>query len=291
MSSKRRQRRRVERIEQREIRRQDEGEFTDLLENLRPLLTAFGEELAGEADPFEAEVNGWEVLGMFSTLGPDVTEEFAQLMVADIATQHDTAARALLTFMGVSPYPVLSDLAKEADALLEIEEVPTPDWIDALTQPIEPARFTRATTEDGTHAYVLATFRRSDEEHGFLISLDYADCGAITMIDAVAGEELPEMTDAAKSGELLEGTPTTVEELTAAEAGPFLHGAVMTTFDHRADDVDRDPRADDLLEEPIDDELLPGRMMLLGRYLHMSGIQGTPPAHGEHLPEPQPGHR
>lgn len=277
--SSRRDRRRAERIERRAEARHDAAGIDDLLAMVRPHMAAIGDDLAAVTDPFEAELTGGAILGLLAGLELLDSDRASARLVEDVTLQADTSARALLVFMGLGPDPGLADLARQADAVLEAAGVAAPVWAPALAGPVEAARFTRITVlGTGPEAWLLALFRRSGEEHGFLVGVDYSDCGAITMLDPVPGDHVDELVRRVESGELVDDVPTTAEDLDGEQARIFLDGAIGATLDHWAED-DEDTEGD------LEAELMPGRIILLGRRLNEAGLDGDPPEHGGHVPD------
>ncbi|HEU5126704.1 MAG TPA: plasmid pRiA4b ORF-3 family protein [Glycomyces sp.] len=278
--TRRRDRRRAERIERHTAARLAGGQIDDLLAAMRPHFAAIGDDLATVTDPFEAELAGGAVLGLLAGLDLLASERVAPRLVADVALQGDTSARALLVFMGLGPDRNLADLAREADAALDEAGVADPVWAPTLFQPVEPARFTRITVPgDRVEAWLLALFRRAGEEHGFLVGVDYADCGAITTLDPVPPDHVDEIVRRIEAGALVDDVASVAEELDEERARVFLDGAIGTTLDHWAED-------DDDTGEDLEAELLPGRIILLGRRLNEAGLIGEAPEHGGHVPAP-----
>ncbi|GAB3645233.1 plasmid pRiA4b ORF-3 family protein [Glycomyces tarimensis] len=277
--SRRRERRRSERIDQRAAARHDAGEIDELVAMMRPHMAAIGDDLAAVTDPFEAELAGGAILGLLAGLEQLDSERAALRLVEDVALQGDTSARALLVFMGLGPDPNLASLARQADAVLGAAGVADPVWADALHLPVEPTRFTKITVPgDRMEAWLLALFRRSNEEHGFLVGVDYTDCGAITMLDPVPPGHVHDLVERVEAGELLDDIPTIAEDLDEEQARVFLDGAIGATLDHWAEEDDDGP------EDDLEADLLPGRIILLGRRLNEAGLVGEQPGHGGHIP-------
>lgn len=276
--STRRERRRAERIASRAEARHEAAGIDDLLAMMRPHMAAIGDDLSTVTDPFEAELAGGAVLGLLAGLELLDSERAAMRLVEDVALQGDTSARALLVFIGLGPDPALAELARKADAALDAAGVADPVWAPALSEPVEPTRFTMVTVP-GRHseAWLLALFRRANEEHGFLVGVDYTDCGAITMLDPVPPDHVDELVRRVETGELIDDVPTVAEGLDKDQARFFLDGAIGATLDHWVEDADD---TDDDLEA----DLLPGRIILLGRRLNEAGLVGDPPEHGGHVP-------
>ncbi len=245
---------------------------------MRPHMAAIGDDLATVTDPFEAELAGGAILGLLAGLELLDSGEAAVRLVEDVANQGDTSARALLAFMGLGPDRTLADLARQADAALGEAGVADPVWVPALSQPVEPTRFTRITVPgDRVEAWLLALFRRSEEEHGFLVGVDYTDCGAITMLDPVPPDHVGELVRRIEAGDLIDDVTTVAEDLDREQARIFLDGAIGTTLDHWAED-------DDTPGDDLEEDLMPGRIILLGRRLNEAGLVGDPPEHGGHVP-------
>ncbi|MCH7232597.1 plasmid pRiA4b ORF-3 family protein [Glycomyces sp. L485] len=276
--SRRRERRRSERIEQLAAARRDPGQVEELVAMMRPHMAAIGDDLATVNDPFEAELAGGAILGLLAGLEQFDSDRAAVRLVEDVALQGDTSARALLVFMGLGPDRNLASLARQADAVLDAAGVQDPVWADKLFQPVEPTRFTRITVPgDRMEAWLLVLFRRSDEEHGFLVGIDYTDCGAISMLDPVPPSHVRDLVERIEAGELLDDIPTVAEDLDEEQGRVFLDGAIGATLDHWAEE-------DDETEDDLDADLLPGRIILLGRRLNEAGMVGDPPVHGAHVP-------
>ncbi|WP_051326272.1 plasmid pRiA4b ORF-3 family protein [Glycomyces tenuis] len=276
--STRRERRRVERIASRAEARHEAAGIDDLLAMMRPHMAAIGDDLSTVTDPFEAELAGGAVLGLLAGLELLDSDRAAVRLVEDVALQGDTSARALLAFIGLGPDPGLADLARRADAALDAAGVADPVWAPALSEPVEPIRFTMVTVPGSrSEAWLLALFRRSDTEHGFLVGVDYTDCGAITMLDPVPPDHVDELVRRVERGELVDDVPTVAEDLDSERARIFLDGAIGATLDHWADD-------DDDAEGGLEEDLMPGRIILLGRRLNEAGLVGDPPEHGGHVP-------
>lgn len=276
--TRRRDRRRAERIERHTAARLAGDQIDALLAAMRPYFAAIGDDLATVTDPFEAELAGGAVLGLLAGLDLLASERVAPRLVADVALQGDTSARALLVFMGLGPDRNLADLARQADTALDEAGVADPVWAPTLFQPVEPARFTQITVPGASaEAWLLALFRRSEEEHGFLVGVDYADCGAITTLDPVPPDQVDELVRCVEAGELIEDVTTVAEDLDREQARLFLDGAIGTTLDHWAEE-------DDDTGEDLEAELLPGRIILLGRRLNEAGLVGEAPEHGGHVP-------
>lgn len=279
--SSRRDRRRAERIEHRAAARRRSGEIDGLLATMRPHMAAIGDDLAALTDPFEAELAGGAILGLLAGLELLDSNAAAVRLVQDIALQGDTSARAVLVFISLGPDPDLADLARRADVALDEAGVADPVWARTLFEPVESTRFTRITAAGSdSDAWLLALFRRAEEEHGFLVGVDYTECGAITMLDPVPPDQVDELVRRVDAGALIGDVPTVIEDLDREQGRIFLDGAIGTTLDHWAEGADE---ADDELEE----DLMPGRIILLGRRLNEAGLVGEPPEHGGHVP----GHR
>ncbi|GAB3236668.1 hypothetical protein GCM10027447_35150 [Glycomyces halotolerans] len=278
--SRRRERRRRERIRERTAARCRSADIEELLTVVRPHLAAIGDDLAGVTDPFEAELAGGAVFGVLAGFEELDSDQAMLRLVEEVALQGDTSARALLVFMSLGPDPDLADLARGADSLLDAAGVTDPVWAGDLFQPVEPVKFTRITVPgEPKEAWLLAVFRRADEDHGFLVGVDYGDCGAITQLDPIPPDQVSTFLQKVDTGRLLDEIPTEYEDLSDDEARYFLDGAITTTLDHWSDETEEPPEGD------LEADLLPTRLILLTRRLTETGLTGQPPPHGAHVPE------
>ncbi|WP_100448193.1 hypothetical protein [Glycomyces xiaoerkulensis] len=265
--SRRRDRRRRERIELRAALRREVEDIEDLLTAIRPHLAAMGDDLATVTDPFEAELAGGAILGLLAGIEQLDSDHAAVRLVEEVARGADPSARALLTFMALGPDEQLAALAREADTVLEATGVPDPVWTAELFRPVEPVRFTRITVpQDDDEAWLLALFHRGEEEHGFLIGVDHTGGGAITMLDPVPPDQVPGLLKRIDSGNLLNEIPTRTEDLTHEAARRFLDRAIGTTLEQWAEEDD------ELDGDDPETDYLPARILLLTRRLTESGM-------------------
>jgi hypothetical protein len=283
----RRDRRRVERALVRMDERRPDPGLGRLADQLAPVLMRICDELGAKASAFDAEAAGVETVGLIAGLEREELAVIGPRLVALIADRLDTPARAMLTFFAESPDETFAWEASRADAALARAGVPAPSWQEARSRPVTALRFTRLSSDDEPdYAWLLAVFERAGERHGFLLCLDYAECGEITLIEPIGPAHFEEVRGLVEDEMLPQSLATRVEAMDAEAAARFIEGAVATTIDHL--ESDREPPVPGEDDQSTPRYLLPGRMMLLRRHLRLAGLLGDPPGHGEHVPEPSP---
>ncbi|MFI1915098.1 hypothetical protein [Nocardia sp. NPDC020380] len=147
-------------------------------------------EFGAATDAFDAELLVASFLSIGVELSPGVGRAFAESLVARFETRGDAAGLGMLRALGVlTAGPVARACARAADRLTALG-VSAPDWAGELTEPVAAGDFLVLTDSQAPRCLLYGTFRRAGREHGFLLSVDDLDCGAVQEILPLGEEEL-----------------------------------------------------------------------------------------------------
>ncbi|WP_199035218.1 plasmid pRiA4b ORF-3 family protein [Glycomyces salinus] len=289
MSRRKRNQRRIERLEERSEARQVMAAFESMLGELVPTMIDMGDHLTQTDDPFEAEcVGGGTLLPLLAT------DMFAKAGVARrlaeaLAAEGGPAALAVLRLMTELDTDWRVSFAAELADGVAAAGASEPPWVGSLRAPVEAVEFLRYTAaEEPSLAMVLAGFRREGEVHGFSVGVDLADCGAADLVEPISAADYDEVLTMVEAQFSTGASGWAMERLDHEEAGRFLTGALQAALEHFAEDdeepdlIDPDEESDE--DGPLEKEQIIGLGALLSMRLRAAGLQGPALGHGEHVP-------
>ncbi|MFJ4658183.1 hypothetical protein ACIP5Y_43525 [Nocardia sp. NPDC088792] len=139
-------------------------------------------EFGAATDAFDAELLVASFLSIGIELSPGVGKAFAESLVTRFETRGDAIGLGMLRALGsLTAGSVARAGARAADRLTALG-VSAPDWAAELAEPVAAGDFLVLTDTLAPRCLLYGTFRRAGREHGFLLSVDDLDCGAVQEI-------------------------------------------------------------------------------------------------------------
>ncbi|MGN9906043.1 plasmid pRiA4b ORF-3 family protein [Phytohabitans sp. LJ34] len=182
-------------------------------------------------DALEAELAGATVLTVVSESEDDLVPLLVDELIPQVEAKPGPGALALLLSVGALASGTHDQITKAAAAAadrLASTGIPKPAWAANLAAPLQLTDCTRMRGHANTMSVLVATFRRADQAHAFIVIVDHLDCGIAAEIFFVDADDLPEVLE-----ELREDSQVvTTEALDPAEFRWYVEDALAARAVH-----------------------------------------------------------
>ncbi|MFF0491309.1 hypothetical protein ACFYTQ_19985 [Nocardia sp. NPDC004068] len=198
-----------ERAEPREELDPDHPAVREMLDNVVAALADFER----VDDPLDGEYLAASLLAVGYGTGPEGTETFARLFIAEAENFAAPGGLAFLRCVAALTDDPIAGLATEAAEHLAAQGVSAPAWVDELAEPTTAGEYFRWSEDDGAGAVLYGSFHRAGRTDGFLLFVDDSDCGSANdLAPFVSAEALAEARRMTNEEESASESPMAPEE-------------------------------------------------------------------------------